>query len=437
MQNRSVRNNLLAGAFVLISIALAVWGSFLLTDRGPVGASSKYTVRFSLSDGATGLKNGSPVLLGGQQIGVVRSVEFATTPGPNSTIIPNGVNVRLETRADLALYENAAVYLEIPLLGTLSSINIRNAGNPDTVSAPLGASALVEAGETINGRLAPPAFLAQAGFGAEQAEGIKTILKNLESTVSRLSHLADTGGPQIETAISDTGQLVADLKARLETWSKQIDTMTANLEKASGKLDPILVKTEAGIDSASATITEIRDLLADNRESIDRTIASLESAAAKVDQQLIDDILVAVKEGREALDVLSGAVQKVGSLIGEEAPSLRRTLANLRLMSDQLKLTAIEVRSQPWRLLYQPTTKELESQVLYDSTRAYAEAASDLRAASETLSAAAATQTGANGEPATPGTDLAELTDRLNAAIEKYREAEAMFLDSLIKQRGK
>jgi len=74
---------------------------------------------------------------------------------------------------------------------------------------------------------------------------------------------------------------------------------------------------------------------------------------------------------------------RAGTLLKEETPGIRHTLANLRLMSDQLKLTAVEVRSQPWRLLHSPTTKEMSSQVLYDARAAYAEAASDLRAASE------------------------------------------------------
>jgi hypothetical protein len=97
-------------------------------------------------------------------------------------------------------------------------------------------------------------------------------------------------------------------------------------------------------------------------------------------------------------------------------------------MSDQLKLTAVEVRSQPWRLLHQPTTKELSTQVLYDSTRAYAEAASDLRAASEALQAVSV-NTGAS--------DVSAMTQRLAEAMEKYRGAERALMDKLIETEGK
>jgi hypothetical protein len=94
-------------------------------------------------------------------------------------------------------------------------------------------------------------------------------------------------------------------------------------------------------------------------------------------------------------------------------------------MSDQLKLTSIEVRSQPWRLLHQPTTKELSAQVLYDATRAFAEAASNLRAASESLQAAR------------PGSDTAHLSDELRTAVERYRTAEQALLDKLIENDRK
>ena len=115
---------------------------------------------------------------------------------------------------------------------------------------------------------------------------------------------------------------------------------------------------------------------------------------------------------------------KLSTIVTEETPSIRRTLANLRLMSDQLKLTAVEVRSQPWRLLHQPTNKELSSQVLYDATRAYAEAASDLRAASEALEAS-------SGQPSQ------EVVDALTQAVTKYKAAEQALMDKLIENDKK
>src|SRR5262245_19985137 len=126
MATRGSRNNILAGGFVLAALLLGVWVSFKLSGRQSVGGTRRFIVRFTLQDGATGLKDGSPVLLAGQQIGQVRSVEF----NKNADGLASFVDVRVETRADLVIYENAGVYLQLPLLGTLSSINISSVGAP-------------------------------------------------------------------------------------------------------------------------------------------------------------------------------------------------------------------------------------------------------------------------------------------------------------------
>jgi hypothetical protein len=133
------------------------------------------------------------------------------------------------------------------------------------------------------------------------------------------------------------------------------------------------------------------------------------------------------------------AVDDVRLLVNEQTPSLRRTLANLRLMSDQLKLTAVEVRSQPWRLLIQPTTKEFESQVLYDATRSYAAAASDVRAAAEVVQQLTLPgQRGGQGEAVAGGLDEAALeaaSARLRESLETFAAAERALLQELVEQK--
>ena len=47
-----------------------------------------------------------------------------------------------------------------------------------------------------------------------------------------------------------------------------------------------------------------------------------------------------------------------------------------------------EIRAQPWRLLKQPDKDDLMREPIYAAARSYADAVSDLRAASEALEAA-------------------------------------------------
>ncbi|CAG1002187.1 hypothetical protein PHYC_02975 [Phycisphaerales bacterium] len=417
----NARNNILAGAFVLLGLLLAVWVSFLLSDRSAFESTTRFIVRFPIASGASGLRRGSSVLLGGQPIGRVLLVDFQRGEGDR----PLNVDVQVEVRADLALHENARILLEKPLLGSLSSINITD---PGAGPAPRIAPAAIMPGMT-----APPSFLADAGFGPEQSAQIKETIASIDATTKRLATLVEQNGSRIDTGVEDAQKMLADLRARLAEWSARIDSTTASLDKAAGRLEPILAKAEQGIDDAKGAIASIRSLVDENRSRIDTIVKNIESASTKFDKETVDSVNQALRDGRDALGTFSDAVSRVSALVGEETPNMRRTLANLRLMSDQLKLTAIEVRSQPWRLLHQPTTKEFSAQVLYDATRSYAEAASDLRAASEAMQAAAAI-TAARGADAP---DLAQLTDKLNEAIAKYRQAETYLLDKLIEAEQK
>jgi ABC-type transporter Mla subunit MlaD len=415
MSSRINKNNVLAALFLLGSLGLAVWVSFMLKrSSGVSGPSLPFTVRFTLAQGASGIKPGSAVLLGGQQIGRVSRVSFAQTDLPGGPR-PVGVDVHCEVRGDMPIFENALVLLELPLLGNISSINIGSVG--DIAATPTSGTPRLEPNETIAGVVAPPAFLAQSGFGPDQVGQLRQAITSFSAAVDRGSALLDSLSPKLDTAASEMATMLADLRANLDSWSK--------------KLDPILTKTEALVADAGAAAKDVRDLVSTNREKVDSILVSVDAAASKVNTTTVDELNAALTKGREALDSVTQSTDRLGSLLTTETPNLRRILANLRLMSDQLKLTAIEVRSQPWRLLIQPTTKEFESQVLYDATRAYATAASDLRGASEALEALLA-----KGSAATEAekASIAELSGRLKEAFTKYRDAEQGLLDKLIEK---
>jgi len=428
MTRTGAKNNILAGTFIVASIVAAVWVSFMLSDRSAFGSVRTFTVRFGLEDGAAGLKHGSAVNLGGQPVGRVLDVTFERSTVEPGADVPTGVLVKVEVRSDLHLYENASVYLTLPLLGTLSTINITWPGSPESVASPRGASAAIEAGEVIAGRMAPPQFLSGTGFGSDQAEQLRSAFAALESGMNQAKTLIEANAPIFESSLEDVRAMLASLRERSAQWERQIDALVANAAKASERLDPLLASAQGGVDDARAMIGQARAVIDDNRARIDSIVASIESAAGKVDSAALPTLLDTLASARESLGSFEQAVTRLGSLLASETPSLRRTLANLRLMSDQLKLTAVEVRSQPWRLLHQPSTKEVEAQVVYDAARSYAQAASDLRAASESLEAATADPSRMRDE------SVSDVTARLGEAFERFRLAEKYLLDKLIEK---
>ncbi|HYF13951.1 MAG TPA: hypothetical protein VD971_02635 [Phycisphaerales bacterium] len=423
MRNASARSNILAGTFVLVAVALFVWVCFALADRGPGLNAQRFVVRFPLSEGAPGVQEGAPVLLGGQPVGKVVRIGFAGLDGSG----PASVDARVEIKGDIPLYENAAITLERPLLGSLSTINIGSLGSPD--AAPFqGASARLETGETVPARVAP-GLLAQAGLRSDQ---LRSILANLDKTLQSISATVEASGPEARDAIAEVRALVTETRAGFKRWEAQADKILSDVAAASDRFGPMADKADALLNSANDFIGEARSIIRDNRERIERTITAVENSATRFEKEGLEELNAALRDARGAMAQASQAVEDISSLVSEQTPNVRKMLANLRLTADQLKLTAVEVRSQPWRLLHEPTTKELREQVLYDATRSYAAAASDVRAASEALSAA-------TFDPDAPGVkeEIEARIARLAETIRTFEQAERALLDRLARETGK
>jgi len=107
MANRTVRDNTLAGLFVLGGIALAVWSSFMLGEQTGLGGMSRVTVQFPVGLGSHGLKPGALVMLGGQKIGNVDSISFSPKGGT-----PTHVDVAVELPRQLKLMSDAATFTQ-------------------------------------------------------------------------------------------------------------------------------------------------------------------------------------------------------------------------------------------------------------------------------------------------------------------------------------
>ena len=205
------------------------------------------------------------------------------------------------------------------------------------------------------------------------------------------------------------------------------------------ELTTLTSDTGATIREAREFITNINDVVVENRETFNRTLARLEAASENADAlltrlngesvTLLNEMLA---EGRRQVEEAGAVVDRVSSLMATQEPEVRKTIANLRLASDQMKLTMGEVRRSPWRLLYRPKTRELEYELLYDSARTYASAVSDLRAASESLESAIASD---GSRLATDGRPIDQFVGEIEEAFLRYREAEETFLNTLMSQQ--
>lgn len=411
----SSRNNIIAGLFVLICVVMAVVISVILSGvMERLTPTTPYAIRFPLEIGAPGIEPGSSVLLGGQKVGRVTRVAHETDEQDEMVV---RVSVLIDSRVEL--HDDAWVALQLPLLGTLSTINISDIGKGERL----------ESGGIMAGKLAPPVFLTAAGFGPTQIGQFQEMIADATELIDVIRQAGQQWKPKIDTMLIEAQDVLDNVNAisaethqRLPGWSDHLDATLDNVEVASEHLPPLAEDARGRVTEARDVLASVQDTIDENRPKIGATLDHVESATGKIDRETIGQVNETLTQARDGVNAFTELTDRVRRAIEQELPGVQRMLAAMRLAAEQFKLTSVEVRRAPWRLLYKPKTKELESELLFGAARSYAQAASDLRAASEALQVALADGDGRY----TPQQqeELTALSDRLEKAMADYRKAE-------------
>lgn len=434
---RLSRNTVLAGVFVLLFVGMFVLAIVLLNKRGAwLAGTNSYTIHFDLEEGAEGLEKGSPVKLGGKRVGSVSSVEFDPKPGGDADV--TGIAVGIEVDKSIRLYSDAKVTLVKPLLGSNSALNIvkLNGGKGATP---------VPSGGNIEGELAPPAFISQSDYATVQ-EMLKKVARTVDVAESWVQDVnKDWPKPydDIKATIASAKNITADVEkvtssaqTSWEGWRKDIDDIFKLVRE---RADSITKGADAGIQDFQKFIADGRKLVADNREKIDSTIDSVWSMITKFQKEDYAEVSATIKRARETMEYVENIARNADQTLATKLPEIKEIITDASLAAQQLKLTMVEVRAAPWRLLYQPNKKELENELLYNTVRAYSESLGEVRAAADALEAAtrsvAATPPGIH--PAIDQSTLDALTLKLKDSLSKSAEQERLFYDRWIREDRK
>lgn len=426
---RGSKNNVLAGLFVLAALALVMVVIIVMSNLGDAFiAKHEYIVRFSVVDGAEGLESGAPVKLGGQRVGRVTQAKIHDNETSGE---PDYVDVTIQIPIRYKLYSDADVQLLKPLLGTGSSINIISLSGMTVVGVQFqGPPKLLKSGDMIYGRLGPPGFIAASDYA------------RLQSIIARVDRITEEAEPQIKTimanasdAVADVRSVTSDVKQKWPVWSQQASDVIARVEKGSQSFDTIIsnlkdvaTAVKDGVEDARKLIDKGRAVVDENRASIDAVVKNVKEVTDRVNGEWSTKITTLLDQGREAMESAKQTAKDVELLVAKNKPQLEEIIADATLAAQQLKLTTVEVRASPWRLLYQPTKKELENELLYNSVRQYSEAVGELRVASDSLKAM-------SQRPGTDAKTIDAMTEKLRVAFEKYQEQERAFLERWLKQK--
>lgn len=421
MAARASKNNILAGIFVLVSIGLFVATVIILSALGDsFQPKTPYVVGFSLEDGAEGLEKGAPVKLGGKQVGRVTKSGLAFKDANSKE--PTGIDVEIQVRSDIELREDAIIQLNKPLLGTNSSLNIiAVTGLKAEDETYTGGTAPVSAGGRLVGRLGAPGFISRSDY------------RKVQNVIARIDKISADIEPQVKPIMDDARATAANVRSvtddaakRWPVWGNKVDQTFADFEPIVASVKDFVAKAQGVIDRNTKPFEEI--------------IENVRELTAKAKGEGYDEFMNAVRRGREGLDSFARSAQAVDELLVTKVPEIKDMITSGNLAAQQLKLATVEIRSAPWRLLYQPNKKELENELLYNSVRAYSMAVAELHAASQALDAVSARAAGGAAGEAGSGAgvvlsadELDALKTRLKTAFDRYQAEEKEFLERWVK----
>jgi ABC-type transporter Mla subunit MlaD len=416
------RSNVKAGLFVLIGLVVAFVVVILLSDfKAMFTPMQTVQVRYHLSDGVKGLREGASVTIGGYPIGSVTDIESISEDGRITHQV-----VSFEIPRQYKLYDNARIELVTQLIGGGAALKITNVGSdpgnvdrdPATGARRRGGAWAYEPGDRpIPGDLARSPAVAQAvedlGIGQRQRRQIQRIIANLEQLTAQ--------------TVDDPNQLKRIL-ARIESITTKADQ---TLTRARALLDANSPMRRA-LATAERMLDENRPVVAQTMTKARNTMANAQTITGRLRDQTMNKISRTLDKANAAMDDARSVASDVETMITTQRPVLEKMIANLRLTSDQLKLAAIEIRRAPWRLLYEPDEKELETENLYDAARSFALAAGTLDSTADSLRTLVERDSGRiDGEDE----NLKLMLDKLHQSFEQLSEAEARFWQALKQQQ--
>lgn len=383
------RNNTVAGFFVLAAIVGFVATVITLSDLGDFASTQTLRIAFSLDIGVPGVKVGSEVLVGGMSVGKVTHMNAEINTADHPRFV-----VTVTIPQEYEIHEDAFAGMVVPLIGGATAIDIAPLG----VKGPPLTSKFFEDGGTLTGGYAPSVLLKTAGIGPEDLQHVKDILQRVDGITADVKEVTafaaktvDEDGPAIVQNVrlttEDMKSFVASLREKWPQWSDRIAQIIEDVRATVERGPDLATRAGAIMDNVDGGVNDVRTLVSDvspNVKSTAENVAEVtrwtrEEGLAKIDQ-LLD-------QADHGLATATGTFTMLNENLTTELPQVSRILANLRLSSDNLKLATIEVRSEPWRLLYTPSKDEAKQSLLHDAVRTYASAVSDLEASVVNLKA--------------------------------------------------
>ena len=357
----SERNNIVAGIASLAVISAGA-GAIWAWKAWSQSRQARYTVHFSARQGVYGLREDSPVLVGGLERGRVEEIRAKMVDGRIS-----GYDVLIRMPREIPVYRGARFEALTAGINGESTLSLSELGRfkPIRGATPQPEeSGILPPGGTIAASDPAPY---RVGFGraAEKPVG----------------ELFQAWFPDDPAAVS--------LGSRLEAAFKDFKPHVASIEQAMGqdfrdgaRRDYAAWKEQyaAARDAAAAAL----DRLGIGKDPPPETLSPQLKAMAEGFKAIPDLGLDRATKAGEALDAAVASVRALGARSGalramleDEETSIGASNADFSIAAQELSATESEAVTAPWRLLGAPGKAERRSDARIALARAYAESAAE------------------------------------------------------------
>lgn len=420
----SQRNNIRMGIFVSLSLLLGVGVVVALTGAFDAlrGATNQHTVRFTVQSGVSNLKPGSEVRVGGMRLGEVTALRPRFEIGEPFRYIDVDFNLDRNVR----LYDNARILVTSPLIGAEAWLDITSVGDGAVATGSLHGADRVGMLTSLLG-----------DEGAAHAQQMLEDSRRFTEFLASVQDEYDSNVMPILENIQNASVEAQELAARIRgedwpRWADSFDTLLSWAVQSTQNVDAIFAEGQG-------LLVDGREVIADNREDVRETIANVRAASEtwrtitqRINDETIQRVHALLESGQAGLDELHAAISTLRSDYDGWSTAVSESLGRANIASQQLSLTMTEVRRSPWKVLYRPSEKELEHELLYEAARSFAVAAADLKSASTAMQRVMDNHSERLQDDEVL---LQRVTQNLVEPLERYELAQQRLLDVLFADR--
>ena len=275
-------------------------------------------------------------------------------------------------------------------------------------------------------------------LGPANAQRTTGVIQNVNEFSEFLTTIPKEWDDDIKPMLMNANTMVAQLKSDYEGWAKRITVALTRVDEASDKLDAAMDQVSPILTSAQNELDMVGDIL---KENSPRIASSMENLVAMTDDGRVVMNEVRVKTmaqidqlmqtGLSGLETLDDALTRIDDELILHMPDITMMLANLRQATSQLKLTALEIRRSPWKILYTPSSDVLAHENLYESARSYVMATNELEAAAQSFRSVFEM----NPEALKTRPELQEEVEKyVMDALERYKKAQERLFSEIVDQ---